>query len=187
MLTYTFSRREKILIVILSLLLVTLGWYRFVYVETTEEIERMDAEIQQIDANIEIESVKVKQLNRMRDVVELREAQGAKKTPIPAYDNLTALMRFFFNDTATTESYTLSFDELDTESSEYVQRGVGMQFGCSSYEAAEAVVNQIADGTYPCVIDKVAYVDSSSTGTVRTSGSNVTVTMHVIFFEEPQS
>ncbi|MDO4403714.1 MAG: hypothetical protein Q4C09_01635 [Atopobiaceae bacterium] len=184
MLTYTFSKREKIMLAILGVLLIAIGWFELVYVNTTDQIRTIEQQIETTNSNITLEQTKLAKKKEMERVIEQRKAEGAKATPIPEYDNIRPLMAELNNVMSKAENYTLSFDALDTESTEYVLRGVGMEFGCSSYAAAEEIIALIADGPYPCIIDAVNISDAGATN-VRSNGSNVKAKIHVIFYEKP--
>lgn len=185
MLTYTFSKREKIMLAILAVLLIAIGWFELVYVNTSEQIRSIESQIEATNDSITIEQTRLAKKQEMEKVIEKRKAEGAKATPIPEYDNIRPLMAELNNVMSKAENYTLSFDALDTESTEYVLRGIGMQFGCSSYAAAEEIVALIADGSYPCIVDAVNISDAGTTN-VRSNGSNVQATIHVVFYERPK-
>lgn len=184
MLTYTFSKREKIMLAILGVLLLAIGWFELVYVNTTEQLNTIESELETTNTTIQTEQTRLQKKQEMERSIAQRQAEGAKATPIPDYDNIRPLMAELDEVMSRTNGYSLSFDALDTTSSEYVQRGVGMQFGCSSYEAAEEIIALIADGSYPCIIDSLNIGNASATN-VRSNGSNVSVSMHVVFYERP--
>lgn len=181
MLTYTFSRREKILIAIFSLLLIVVGWYQLVYVTTTDQIHTLEYKIQVVEEDIAAAETKIAKKKEMEQIIAKRIEEGAKTTPIPNYDNIKPLMKELDAIMVQTNNYTLTFESIDTESGEYVLRGVGMNFGADSYEQADKVMRAIVNGRYPCIIDAVDLYSgkmSSSTG-----NSKFKVYVHVVFYE----
>jgi len=186
MLTYTFSKREKFLVTTLGILLLALMWYKFVYITTTDQTRELETQLERVEANIVTSQTKLAHKRQMERSIEQHKAAGDKQTPIPDYDNIKPLMAELDSIMAKTDSYTLAFDALDRESSEYVLRGVGMQFGCDTYAAAEKVVRSIADGKYPCIIDAVDITTTNATVRARTRiDSKVRASIHVVFYENP--
>lgn len=189
MLTYTFSRREKVLIAVFTALLVAVGWYQLVYVTTTNQLMVLETELEEVESDIKASQTKLAKKKEMQNAIEQRRAAGTKPKPMPEYDNLKPLMSELDGIMAQASSYSLTFDSIDTESSEYVHRGVSMQFGCSSFKAADELVRTIADGTYPCIIDmvKIATTNKDALLVNKETTPNVVVNLHVVFFERPQS
>lgn len=184
MLTYTFSRREKALITLFTLLLMVVGWYQLVYVNATDQIQHLEAEIQSLEFEIKNSQTKIAKMQEMQRVIEQRYAEGAKTTPIPDYDNIKPLMAELDTIMAQVTSYTLQFEALDTESSEYIHRGVTMHFACGSYEQAEAAVLDIVEGDFPCFVDAIE-MGTAPMSTAEDEKTNIRVTLHVIFYERP--
>ena len=193
MLTYTFTRREKALILVFALLLVAIAWFWFVYQNTTNAMYKIDEELTTVQSEIDIQQARLTQMNSMAQVVEQRKAEGAKKTVMPVYDNLQPLMTQLNSIMSKADSFTLSFDQLDRENPEYVMRGVRIDYTCDSYKKAEAIVKALAGGDYPCSIDTVAISDpnagKSATSTsgigwsTTTKDGKVQASVHVTFFE----
>lgn len=190
-LTYSFTRREKVLIATFVVLLLGLLWYRLVYVVTTDQMAELNGRIQTVQTNIEIDNTKLADQKRMERIIEERKAAGVKAKPIPNYDNLKPLMTELDTIMAKTDSYAMSFDALDMESSQYILRGIGIQFNSLGYDETIDIITHIADGQYPCVIDSVSISEHilSNTGTVATENKNslttsYSSTVHVVFFEK---
>ena len=173
MLTYTFSRREKALILGLAIVLVVIAWYMLVFKSTTEQIEQIQTEISIVDEESAVASAKVSQMAYMNNIIEKRKAQGVKPTPVPEYDNLQALMTFLDSVMSRTDTYQLSFGALDVQSSKYILRPVSISFTCDSYDTAESVVKALASGPYPCIIDSVSTSDGTYRNTYRDTAYTV--------------
>lgn len=192
MLTYTFSRREKALLLVLAIILLIVVWFVFVFQRTTNEINRLDSEISVVDTNTTVASAQVGRMHAMQATIDKYKESGVAARPVPAFDNMTPLMTELNGIMAGTTTYTLSFDDLDTETSqEYVLRGVTADFGCNSVAEAESVVAALARGSFPCSIDSVSINDSTAGRVSRVSGvagsGAVSASVHVTFFEKPAS
>ena len=189
MLTYTFSRREKALILALAIVLLVIVWYTQVFQRTADEMSRIDSEIATVQSEQTMAQAKVAKMRQMEATIKKYEEEGAVATPMPSYDNMTPLMNELNNVMGSALTYSLAFDKLDTEASkDYVLRGVRIDYSCDSVAAAEAIVRSLARGTYPCSVDSVTIADSTVGKTSRVSGSSgsgpVSASVHVSFFEK---
>ena len=185
MLTYTFSRREKMMILGLVIVLLALAWYMLVFQRTTDEINRIESEISTTQSEITVASTKVTKMNAMQKAIDEYKAAGVDATPMPHFNNLTALMSELNAVLAATDTYTLSFDALDTKTSnEYVLRGVRADFGCGSLADAEAIIGTLANGSYPCSIDSVAITDGTAGASRARRSSTVSSSVHITYFEK---
>lgn len=189
MFTYTLSRREKALLLALGVVVLLIIWFVFVFQRTTNEITSMDSEISAIETQKTTASAQVQKMHYMQESIAKYKAAGVAPTPIPYFDNMTPLMSELNRILSVTTNYSLSFDELDTETSpEYVLRGVTADFTCDSFASAEAVVTALARGQFACNIDSVAISDSSAGRVARISGATgpvaVTASVHITFFEK---
>lgn len=189
MLTYTFSRREKILILCFAILLLIVVWFVFVFQRTSDEITRLDGEIASVQNEMTLATAKAGKMQAMQAVIDKSKAAGVQPRPVPKFDNMTQLMSELNGIMGITENYSISFDPLDTEtSSDYILRGVRIDYRTGSIGEAEAVVRALSQSAFPCSVDSVAISDSSRGGTGRaltTSGGAVSASVHVTFFEKP--
>lgn len=200
MLTYSFSKREKTLILVLVLVAVFVAWYGLIYRGAANEITRIESEIETTNTSIELDETRLAQMKNMQASIEQHKAAGTAMTDIPEYDNIKPLMGELDTIMRKTSKYSLSFDAIDTTSSDYVLRGVSMSFTCDTYADAEDIVRDIANGTYPCIINSVAVSPERSGGHLgivalvegryneATEGqTSVNCSVHVTFFEKPNA
>ncbi len=194
MLSYTFSRREKVLLVILALVLLALLWYMLVWQNVSSQKQAMDADIAEAEAQLVLARNKANKIGEMQDAVSSRKADGVKPSTIPHFDNTTALMAELNSVLASTTDYRLSFDELDRSSEGIVARGVTVMFGCDSIDAAREVMDKLENGPYACIIDS-STITSTAAGdntsgnarigvnTSRNTKAPYAVGLHAVFFE----
>lgn len=194
MLSYTFSKREKVLLLILALILLGLLWFMLVWQGASNEKMRIDADIAETEAQILIAQNKVSKLATMQEAIDAQKKAGAKPASLPEYDNTTALMAQLNTILSTTKDYRLAFDDLDFSSEGVVSRGVTITFGCESIEAGRAVMTQLESGPFACTIDS-ATITSTDPADNRTGNARVGVNtsrsinapyavgLHVVFYE----
>lgn len=187
MLTYTFSRREKALLLLLAIVMVVIVWFIFVYQGTTNRITELEGEISAAQTQITVDETRLAQQTKMQNTIDQRKAEGVEPTIMPDYDNLQNLMAELNIIMAAADSYTLSFDQLAEDDQGHVMRGVRVDYTTPNYQAAEKIVEALAEGKYPCRIDSVSTsihyegVDIllGKRGTAKTDAS-----VHVTFFEK---
>lgn len=74
------------------------------------------------------------------------------------------------------QEYSLSFGTVDTEQS-IVRRRISLSFTSGSYEQAKAVLQQLHDSAYRCMLDDLRLsLDNGQRGDVTVNGS-------IVFFE----
>ncbi len=189
MLTYTLSRREKALLLVFAVFLLAIIWYHFVFVASTNQKTELDSQIATVQTQQQIARKKIANMKSMQKTIDQCKAEGVKPKIIPEYDNIRLLTAELNSVLAATESYTISFPELNKGES-YLERSVDIVYGCSSYEAAEEIVNTLANGSYPCsigavsIVDTSARTDGSSSTRGLVAGSNVSVSLSVTYYEK---
>ena len=184
MLTYSLSKREKALVLLLALVLVFIAWFVLVFQRTSDEISSLDSQIADAESEIVIDQARAAQIGSMKEAIEAHVAAGEQAVEVPEYDNMTPLMGELNSVLAAADTYSISFDDVDVDSAAgYVRRGAKIEFGCDSYGAAESLVNVLANGRFPCSIDSVSITDNTA-GTSRSTGSNVSTTLHLTYLEK---
>lgn len=189
MLAYSFSRREKVLLVILAVLLVGVVWYTVVFQSANEQVAAIGSQISEVQNQTAADTAKIQQMESMRQSIDAWKAQGGKGAALPAYDNVQGVMLELNSVLSSTKSYSVSFDDIDRSAEGYVKRGVTMNFTTAGYADARAVVAALESGTYPCAVDSVSIAANGiskasaapATGSIGTSG--FTSTVHAVFFE----
>ncbi len=189
MVSYKLSKREKVLLIILAIVVVAIAWFMLVFQGTTNDIARLESEIASTDASIDVATSRVTQMEAMEEAIAEHKAEGSESTAIPNYDNLQPLMAELNTIMSATSTYTLTFDEVDRNSSpDFVYRGVRINFSCGSFAAAEAVIKALATGTFPCAIDSISIVDNGARNSASlrsdSTASSVSAYAHVTFFEK---
>ena len=191
---YSFSKREKVLLLILALIVIGLVWYMFVWQNAENEKIRIDGEIAEAEAQTLVANNKISKQVTMQKAIDEQKAAGAKPANLPEYDNTTALMAQLNTVLASTKDYRLAFDDLDYSQEGMVARGVTITFGCSSIDAGRSVMTQLENGPFACTIDS-ATITSTSSSDNRTSNARIGVNtsrvvdspyavgLHAVFYE----
>lgn len=194
MLTYTFSKREKVLLVVLACILVLVAWYAFVFQNVNNQISSLNSQIATTQEQVTVDTAKLAQMNSMQKTIDANKEKGVKAKTLPKYDNVQALMAAL-NTTLSGKQFTIKFDNLDWSTSGLVKRGATMSVGCDSYADAKAVVTALEQGAYPCTVDTVsisdntvkttsAYSNVGSGSSSSVASANFSVTVHCTYYEK---
>lgn len=213
MLNYTFSKREKAMILGLVVVLIIVLWYRFVFVATQDEMSKIDTQISETQSQIILNQAKLAQQQKMQDDIAKFKLAGMTATEMPAFDNTQPLMAELNGILSATSEYSLKFEDVNdpksssskgssssssdgssgkstSSSSNVVKRGVSLTYNCSSYQEARVILNSLVHGRFPCSIDDFSLTDKTvnlSTGSNAGSGSSssapYTAAVHLTFYE----
>lgn len=210
MLKYTFSKREKVMILGLVVALVAVLWYQLVFTSTRDEISVLDAKISDTQNQIVIDTARATQQKKMQDDIANFKLSGMTATEMPAFDNTQALMAELNGILAPTSDYSLKFEDVNdssssssskssgssrstssSSSSNVVERGVNLTYDCNSYEEARVILNSLVHGSFPCSIDDFTLKDNtvslstgkSSAGSGSSSSKKYSAAVHLTFYE----
>lgn len=146
------SRREKVLVTILALLLVGLAYYLLVWQPIAEQLDAAALRQREIESCIELERLKNVRLEQMRrQLEEVRQDGTAPLAPMPAYDNAQNVMAELAAILSGATDYDLSFSPVVKDGA-LVRRSVGMNFGCACYDDAKRILEQLYACRYRCAI-----------------------------------
>jgi len=179
MLSRKFTTREKILLLILSLILLAELYYLLVHQKVERDLADAQARIEAATVLYDAESARAaKKEDMVKKIREAKEDNGTR--PLPDYDNATNVVAYLNGVMASAEGFNLVFNTVDF--SNYVaMRSINMSFSCPGYPAVKDIVTQLENGPYFCEV-----IGLSMSGGDRindTSGANVSVQMTAVFYE----
>ena len=183
-----FTRREKILLVILALLLLAAVYFWVVHLPVTETLADVQAQKEDISANLMILEAQQQRMEKMQ--AELDEILSQPNVAeIPKYDNLQRVMDFLNTVLRSVNEYTLSFQGLQQpEDGDILRRTIQMTFSCSSYTEARNVIEQLQNCAYRCQISDFSMTPVVPEGQTRDDNAalldgSVQVSLTVTFYE----
>ena len=167
-----FTRREKVLLIILALLLLFAVYFLAVHRPVTEALDRIRTESETISSDLVVLEAKHQRMEQMQKELDEILAQP-NVAEIPTYDNLQQVMDFLNTVLRSASEYSLSFQNLSQpEDGSILRRTTQMAFVSPSYkEAQDMVAPAAADG------------QSQDTAAALTDGP-VEVSVTVTFFEK---
>lgn len=174
MMSREFTRREKVLLLVLAVLVLGMTYYLLIHQPTTSQITEITAEQSQADSDLMLAQATHAQLVHMQEELAELAASGVQETEVPLYDNLQLVMNHLNEILAGTSDYSLSFQPVDL-SEEFVRRTIQMTFSCPDYNQARQIITVLASGPYRCQIGDLQ-LSAGQQG-------SVSVTMSITYFE----
>ncbi|MEG1906432.1 MAG: type II secretion system protein GspM [Raoultibacter sp.] len=173
-----FTKREKIMLLVLAVVLVAASYYLFVVQNVANTKASNAAQLQEVQDQIAAQDTVAAMREKMQS--ELEKMGQVEKLPVIAtYDNLRNELDQLNAALASTSSYDLKLTQ-PALTGETVRRVVTLTFTTPSYDAATAVLEALQNGKYRCVI-----TDFSMTGKMLADGTieSVSSTLNVTYYE----
>lgn len=151
-----FTRREKVLLCILGLILVGSTYYFAVHQPVETALRELTLQQEDARSSIMILEIKAQRLSEMR--AELEEILARPNPPeTPKYDNLQQVMVFLNTILGSTADYSLSFQPVEApEEGSVIRRVIQMSFTCPSYGEARSVVEALRGCVYRCQLSNLS-------------------------------
>lgn len=147
---YEFSKGQKQLLVIVSLFLVAVIWYRVIYCPVGERMVAADTAI--LEEELMLEQVRASKIRTMKQ--EIEENRSGQNVRIPSYDNLKGEMEELNRILAPAHNFTLHISEPKADGM-IVQRKIAVTFEADDYDIAAGILEKIEHGAYANRIDDV--------------------------------
>jgi len=174
-----FTTREKVLLLILSVILVAELYYLLVHQRVKREFAEAQARTETATVTYDIESAKAARKREMQ--AKIQEAlKDSNARPLPDYDNSTNVVAYLNGVMASTEEYSLVFNPVDF-SNYAAMRPISMSFTCPGYAAVRNIVDQLENGPYYCEVTALSM--SAEDGVGDMAGEMVSVQMTAVFYE----
>lgn len=174
------SAREIVMLIFLVVLLVGVGYYMGFYTPLQNEMASIASQSSDIDMQISNSMAKVSRMDDMQ--AELDEILSRPKneiTEIAPYDNKQVVLTQLYGILGQTAEYSLNFTDPVVQEDGTVRRNINMAFHCTDYAAAKAVIEDLTDSRWRCLVSNL----SISADEDNLMESTVSVTATITFFE----
>ncbi len=149
-----FTRMEKILIVGLIIILLGLGYYRFIYLESENAIRSAKSEEEMIQQELDSAEEKLTYLQSMQSSMdELKESGNLSW--MGSYNNSPSELKFLNDILSDTKSYSISFADV-SRSGDQIRRSFTLQYTTADYEEAQEIMKGLSKGEIRCLIGDVS-------------------------------
>ena len=170
------TKREKIMIVILALVIIAVGWFKLLYEPTMAEIESLNSKMDSEQTEIEIRMPKIAKINSMKNELALLQADS-NATTIPLYDNSKQIMNKISSITKNVDDFNINFQP-DTTNGYIVEHPIRLAFSTDSYAKARKLIDALDQETFVNQISDLSIKTEKEDGEVSTR-----VSMLITFFD----
>lgn len=153
LMTREFTTREKVLLVILSLILLALCYYQFVDQPVRDQIAKAEDEAANLEIELQLVQAKLTEMRRMREEMDEILA-GGKESMMGSYNNSKEEMRILNDVLSDTLQYSISFSNV-TRNGDQIRRNFSLMFTTADYDAMEKVIAALAESKSRCLIGDV--------------------------------
>ncbi|MGN0466969.1 MAG: hypothetical protein ACI4F9_11570 [Lachnospiraceae bacterium] len=172
-----FTRKEKISLLILSILLLVLSYYKFVDQPVRDAIIAAESEAANLEVELTAVQAKIATLEKMKR--ELDDLSSESNVGIMgSYNNSKAEMEMLNDILNAADEYSISFADV-TRNGDQVRRNFSIQFTVSDYPTATRILSELTKGTYRCLLSDVRC--NSSKGNIMEGA--VSVSAAATFYE----
>lgn len=141
-----FTTREKVMLVILSLMIIGICYYKFLLEPINDQIEQYNQTAAGEQDIITQNMALIQKKKEMEQELEAIFAENPDPDPIPNYDNSGVLMVEIHSILDGTVDYTLSFSDTSLLSGGYLlRRPLELEFSVTTYSQARAIINRLYD------------------------------------------
>lgn len=176
----SLSPREWALLGLLAVIAVVSGYVMLFYLPMTAQRDSALEETELCQLQINAAQLRLAEKRRMEQELEELFAQDDAPRSLAPYDNVQAVMLELHAILEQTLDYSLSFGTVDA-SAPIVRREISVSFTSSSYDEAKAVLQQLHDSQFRCMLSDITI----SLG--QTTDGLVSVNGNIVFFEyQPQ-
>lgn len=182
MFTYSFSNREKALLIVLLCMLLGVFYYFVVQVPVSTRIEAAQTAQAEAEDSMVLEAIKAEKMRQMQAVIDAAD-EDTRKAEIPSYNNIQNVMvQLDAIIGSATADYDISFLPIITEDG-LVYRPISMTFLCSNYAAAKNILMNLNGCQYRCMIDSIS-IEPESSEAESIADSRVEVSLTMTFIEK---
>ncbi len=176
--TREFTNREKVLLLILSLVLVALLYNQFIDQPVRRQLEAAQADAEMLSIQVQAVEAKLKDMRRMQTEMDDLISSGAV-SEMGSYNNSKEEMAILNDVLQHTQQYSISFADV-TRDGDQIRRNFTLLFAVNDYASMEKVIKELADSDCRCLIGDV----QCSQGTKRDQKTDfITVNATATFFE----
>ena len=143
-----FSKKEKIMIFVLALLLIGLIYYRFIYITVNNAIESANSEAQALQTELDISMARLAKIKSAESKME----SGMQR--MGSYNSIKAETAFLNTVLADASDYSVSFAAV-TRDGNQVRRNFSLRYTAPSYASAVKIMRELTTGEYRCLVGDV--------------------------------
>ena len=174
LLTRDFTRFEKLVLLFLTLVLMGLGYYRFVDQPVRNGIEEAHAERDNLKLQLTVINRRISDYKlREEELIEAREI----RQEMPSYNQSEAELQILNGILTLADQYALAFDKITLDGNQ-IRRNFQLSFTAPNFETAKGIFSRLSVSQIRCLIG-----DIECSGVDVEDGAAVNVKADGTFYE----
>ena len=166
----SFNRAEKALLIVLAIILLGLLYYWFVDQPVRDAITSAKAESDGLWVELNTLQADAARLEKMQAELDEIESSGSVSR-MGSYNNSEAELRLLNDALAGTLQYSISFSDV-TRSGNQIRRSFTLQFKTADYDGAREIVESIENSEFRCIIGDIrCTVDNDEAVTINAAAT----------------
>ncbi len=146
-LTRDFTTREKVLLAILLVIIITSAYYLFVWRTVDDQILSIRSQNQTMETQLMIATAQVERLQAMSDEMK----SDILRSYMPSYNASKQELDFLNATLAQTDDYLINFTYL-TRDGDQINRGFSLQFTAKDYAQAKDIIGALEESEIRCLV-----------------------------------
>lgn len=171
-----FTRFEKILLLVLSLLLVGLVYYQFIDRPVRQAIASSKAECESIESELTVVTAQADHLEQLKNEMDDIKSSGMTSY-MGSYNNSGPELAMLNDVLSDTQQYTITFANV-TRSNDQIRRDFSLQFRTGDYFSMRNIIERLCESEYRCLITQMR-----CTTTYNEKEQYVTANLIATFYE----
>lgn len=172
-----FTVREKVLLLVLVILMLTAGYYLAVDQPVRNSIQESKYQQEELNIELQILQAKAAKYAKMQNELEAVSCLGEIGL-MGSYNNAKAELNELNQILAKAISYDISFEDVTREGN-LIRRGFHLTFTADSYEKAANMLRELCMGEWRCLVSDVRFVAAGD----HLEKGNINVGVTACFYE----
>ncbi len=173
-----FTRREKILLLALAIIVLVLLYFRFVDMPVRAQLEKAAQDKESLSVQLQLADAKIGAMRNMQKEMDAITESGTASM-MSSYNNSTEEMRILNDVLVDARQYSVSFDKV-TRDGDQIRRSFDLQFTVDSYEDMEKMIAALEGSKCRCLIGDVRCSRNDKPGA---DNNFITVNTSATFYE----
>lgn len=148
-----FTRKEKILLLILAIILVGLIYYRVVYVYVEKGIVSARAEEKTLQTELATVDKQIAEMDKMQAEIDEYKASG-DISRMGSYNNSRDEIAFLNDTLEDTLRYSITFTDV-TRNGDQIRRNFTLQYQTENYDDAARIMRTLVTGQHRCQVGDI--------------------------------
>ena len=148
-----FTALEKLILLILVLILMGLGYYRFIDQPVRKGIEEAEAQYEKLQSDLNDVNFRIQEyLDRLDELNEAKELRQS----MPSYNSSEEEIRILNDILGEAQSYSFNVDKI-TLTGNQIRRSFTFSFTASNFATVQRIFTRLSDSRIRCLIGNIEY------------------------------